>query len=149
MDPNHPTRLRLEDQLAWMGSKAAAAQRMHKRLKILQVISAALIPFVTGWQIDAPHLVGSMPFSSFLAGFLGVVVVLLMALQQTGKYQENWLNYRQTVEALKSERHLHEVGAGAYQAATDPDRLFAERIEDILQRENQAWVSHTKRQAAG
>ena len=146
MDANHPTRDRLEDQMRWLGAKAARCQRMHKRLRIAQLLSAAAIPFVNGWQQDLPHLLGTMSFSAFLSGLLGLAVVLLMAIQQTGKYHENWINYRQAAEALKSEQHLHTVGAGHYAASADPDRLLAERVEDILQRENRTWVSHTAKQ---
>jgi len=133
--------------MSWLGAKAAACQATYRRLRVAQLVSAAAIPFVNGWQQDTPHLVGNMSLSGFLSGLLGVGVVLFTAIQQTGKYHENWINYRQAAESLKSEQHLHTVGAGRYGDAEDPDRLLAERVEDILQRENQAWVSHTSKDA--
>jgi Protein of unknown function (DUF4231) len=51
-----PTWTRLEDQIDWYDLKAGLAQRAYKRLKVIQVVLAALIPAsrTTSWPCWTP-----------------------------------------------------------------------------------------------
>src|ERR671915_2189150 len=106
---------RLDDQLAWYEDKAKQHKRWYQSLKVAQIVVAAAIPAVAAAG-------GSAGF----AGALGAVVVVLEGLQQLFQFQQNWIAYRGTAEALRRERYLHEARAGRYAETEQPDRVLAE-----------------------
>ena len=129
------TLARLEDQINWYDARSGYNQRMFKALKIAVVGSAALIPFISG--MGAP---------AWGTGSLGVLVVVLEALQQLNQYHANWMAYRSTAEALKHEKYLHAASAGPYAATDKPHSLLAERIEGLVSQEHAKWVSAREEQ---
>jgi Trk K+ transport system NAD-binding subunit len=70
-----------------------------------------------------------------------VIVVVLEALQSIYQFQNNWISYRSTAEALKHEKYLWYAGAGHYLNAENPEALLAERIEALISTENAKWIS--------
>ena len=124
------TLARLEDQINWYDSRSGYNQRMFKALKISVVSAAALIPFVSA--------LGGPAWST---GLLGVLVVVLEAIQQLNQYHANWMAYRSTAEALKHEKYLHAAAAGPYASAGNRGALLAERIEGLVSQEHAKWVS--------
>jgi len=128
-----PTLERLEDQLGWYDRKSNRAQRWYKGLKIVEVGSAALIPFLAG--IDAP---------SYSTGGLGILIVILEGVQHLNQYQHNWIAYRSTCEYLKHEKYLFLAKAGPYSKAENPTQLLAERAESLVSQEHAKWISSQK-----
>ncbi|WP_433524225.1 DUF4231 domain-containing protein [Nocardia pseudovaccinii] len=118
---------RLVGQLNWYGAKSAAAQRAYKQVKLGQIVVGAVVPVVA---LSAPAVVTAV---------LAAVVVVAEGAQQLFQWQTNWLGYRSTAEALKHERFLYLAEAGPYR---DVDRraVLAERVENLLGRENVEWV---------
>lgn len=131
MADQNPTTERLENQIRWYDSSSTKNQKLYKRLKILQIIMSAAIPFLAG--------VGTPPYVN---GGLGVGIVVLEGLQQVYQYNRNWINYRATNEALKQEKYLYLAKAGHYAGVTVPDALLAERVETIISRENGNWLNN-------
>jgi hypothetical protein len=125
-----PTWDRLEDQVAWYDRKSASDQRAFKRLKVLQLVAAAMVPVVA--SVHAPV---------WITGGLGAMVVVVEGIQQLGQFQQNWMNYRSTCEALKHEKYLYLADAGPYHAAEDPQRVLAERIEGLVSQEHAKWTA--------
>jgi Protein of unknown function (DUF4231) len=123
---------RLEDQIAWYDRNSLSAQRTFKRCKVVEIIAAALIPFLTGLRFGE---------AAWIAGGLGVVVTAIEGVIHLNQYQQNWITYRSTCEALKSERHLYLAKAGPYAGAADPHALLAERIETAVSGEQAKWAS--------
>lgn len=121
---------RLEDQIDWYDARSSQNQRMFKRLKYVEIVAAAAIPVVTGF--DVSHLV---------AAVLGGLVVVVEAVLHLNQYQHTWLTYRATAEGLKHEKFLYLARAGSYAAAPDPRRLLAERVEALASAENTQWIS--------
>lgn len=121
---------RMEGQIRWYSEKSAWNQEWFKKLKVAEIVAAALIPFAAG--ISAPAAV---------TGLLGVIVVVLEAMQSIYQFQNNWISYRSTAEALKHEKYLWYAGAGHYLNAVNPEALLAERIEALISTENAKWVS--------
>ena len=128
---------RLEDQIAWYDGRSSRNQRAFKRLKYVEILAAAAIPIVTGF--GAVRIV---------AALLGGIVVVVEAVLHLNQFQQNWLTYRSTAEALKHEKFLWLARAGAYATAADPRTLLAERIEALVTDENTKWVSHQEAPAA-
>jgi uncharacterized membrane protein len=59
---------RLEDQIAWYDHNSFSAQRTFNRCKVIEIIAAALIPFLTGLRFSE---------AVWIAGGLGVVVTAI------------------------------------------------------------------------
>ena len=139
-----PTWTRLEDQIEWYDLKGTHAQRSYKRLKVIQVVLAALIPFLAGFQdnlaalLAAPDLALLPPVAIAL---LGVGVVVVEGLEHLNQYHRNWLGYRATCEALKHEKFLFLADAGPYGDTEDKRALLAERIEELIGKEHAQWVA--------
>ena len=120
---------RLEDQLGWYDHRAAHHRTWFHRLKVAQLVVAAAIP-----------VAAAAGASDWLVGGLGAVVLVLEGLQQLFQFQQNWIGYRGTAEALKREKHLYLAQAGPYaQAPHSRDALLAERVEGLVSSEHAAW----------
>jgi hypothetical protein len=76
-----------------------------------------------------------------IVALLGVLITILEGILQLNQYQQTWVTYRATCEALKHEKFTYIAKAGVYAAATDPRSLLAERIETIGSQENSKWAS--------
>jgi hypothetical protein len=136
-EATHPTLHRLEDQIGWYDRKSQTAQRRYKILKLAQVIIAGLIPLLAVFPIPEPQ-------SKWVTAILGLLVLIIEAVQQLNQDQQNWLAYRSTCEALKHEKYLHLASAGPYADAESNERrlaLLADRIEGLISQEHAKWVS--------
>jgi hypothetical protein len=127
-----PIMERLEDQLAWYDGKSLGNQRAYKRMKIAEILAAAIIPFLAG--LGLPH-------TSVVTGCLGVLITVLEGLLHLNQYQQNWINYRSTCEALKHEKYTYLGKAAPYANVNDPHALLAERIESLVSQEHAKWAS--------
>jgi hypothetical protein len=123
---------RLVDQQNWYSQKSRSARTAFKRIKMTEIVAAAIIPFLSGhtWQ-----------GVTYVVGGLGVLITILEGLLHLNQYQENWTNYRNTAESLKHERFLYLAKAGAYAGAADPRATLAERVEALISQENSQWVA--------
>jgi Protein of unknown function (DUF4231) len=124
-----PTWDRLEDQISWYDRKSSDNQRRYKWLKLLELAVAAALPVVAG--IGSPVLV---------TGALAAVIVVLEGAHHLYQFQERWITYRSTAEALKHERYLYLAKAGPYLRA-DRHQQLAERIEGLISQEHAKWTS--------
>jgi hypothetical protein len=123
---------RLEDQIDWYDRKSRSAQRIFKRVKVVEILAAAAIPFLAG--LNYPH-------DKLVTGGLGVLITVLEGMLHLNQYQQNWTNYRSTCEALKHEKYVYLATAGPYATAADPRAMLAERIESTVSQEHAQWAS--------
>jgi hypothetical protein len=65
-----------------------------------------------------------------------VLVTVLEGILQLNQYQQTWVTYRTTCEAMKHEKFTYIAHAGVYATVTDARALLAERIETIGSQEN-------------
>jgi hypothetical protein len=128
--PTAPAWERLETQIAWYDKKSNQNQRWFKRLKVLQIVTAAAIPVAAAAGV-APNVIGGG----------GALIVVLEGLQQLQQYQQKWTTYRSTCERLKHDKYLYLAQAGPYTKAPRPQALLAERVEGLVSQEHAAWVS--------
>jgi hypothetical protein len=127
---------RLEDQLGWYERSAARSQRSYRLLKLIQLVLAAAIPVAAAAGAD-----------SILLGVLGGIVVVGEGVQQLFHFQENWISYRTTAEALKQEKFLYAAQAGPYrQPDGAPGVVLAERVETLLAGERAGWAGTVREQ---
>jgi len=104
-------------------------QRYFRRIKIIEIAAAALIPFLAAFSYSRMMLV---------TGGLGVVITVLEGMLHLN---QNWLAYRSTCESLKHEKYVHLGKAAPYENAPDPHALLAERIESLVSQEQAKWAS--------
>ncbi len=129
MSENNPTLTRLDEQIDWYDKKSMANQKYFKRCKIIEMISAASIPFTAGFS--APAL---------LTASLGLLIVIIEGLQQLNQFHNNWITYRSTCEALRHEKYLYLGNAGPYCKAEGRVSLLAERVESLVSQEHAKWI---------
>jgi|SRR6516162_8582931 len=127
-----PIMERLEDQIGWYDRKSLTNQRYFKRIKIVEILAAALIPFLTA---------AKWPHMPWITGGLGVLITILEAMLHLNQYQQNWITYRSTCESLKHEKYVYLGKAAPYAASPDPHALLAERIESLVSQEHAKWAS--------
>jgi hypothetical protein len=132
-----PTWDRLEDQITWYDGRSRDNQRRYKWLKLLELAVAASLPVVAG--IGSPALA---------TGALAAVIVVLEGAQHLYQFQERWITYRSTAEALKHERYLYLAKAGPYLGA-DRHRQLAERIEGLISQEHAKWTTSQQQAPKG
>lgn len=121
---------RLEDQIGWYDRKSRAAQRVYKRVKVVELVIAAAVPPLAGLGASAAPV-----------SVLATLVVILEGLQHLFQWNEHWIAYRSTCEALKHERYLYLATAGPYAGAPNPHVLLAERVEGLVSQEHAKWTS--------
>jgi len=123
---------RLEDQIAWYDPKSLANQRTYKRVKIVEILAAAGIPFLAVFKLS---------FIAMVTGGLGVLITVLEGMLHLNQYQQNWIAYRSTCESLKHEKYTYLGKASPYINVSDPHALLAERIESLVSQEHAKWAS--------
>lgn len=122
---------RLDDQIDWYDTKSVHHQAWYRRLKVISIAAAALVPLVSGLEGYA-----------LLAGGLGVVVVIVEGLQHVNQHHENWIRYRSTCENLRHEKFLYLAGTSGYDGLTEDEALrqLAMQVESLLSRESNDWL---------
>ncbi|MGC2661327.1 MAG: DUF4231 domain-containing protein [Bryobacteraceae bacterium] len=123
---------RVDDQIAWYSSRSKLNQGRYKFLKVLTIASAALIPVLTTAHI---------PYGSPIAAGLGVLIAVAEGIQQLNQYSANWINYRNTSEALKHEKFLYLARAGPYRTEAAAQATLAERVEELVSQEEAKWLT--------
>ena len=123
---------RLESQIDWYDRKSRGSRRMFKRIKIIEILSAAAIPFLAAL---------SFPYDKLVTAGLGVLITVLEGLLHLNQYQQNWTTYRSTCEALKHQKYVYLASAGPYANAAAAHALLAERIESTVSQEHAQWSS--------
>ena len=129
-EADDPTLARLEDQIKWYDNKSGENQRWYKRLKIAEIVAAALIAGTAG-----------LGLSRYYTVTLAVLLLVFEGLQQVNQYHANWIGYRSTSEALKHEKYLYLGKSGPYAQEEGRHELLAERIESLVSQEHAKWVS--------
>jgi hypothetical protein len=140
--PIDPVLDRLDKQQAYYSKNATAAKNAFKYIKMIEIVAAAIIPFLSG-QVTKQLAVG------YVVGGLGVLITILEGLLHLNQYQENWTNYRNTSESLKHEKFLYLAKAGPYATAADARAMLAERLEALVSQENTQWVAALQKSTQG
>jgi hypothetical protein len=128
---------RLDAQIQWYDEKSVWNQNWHKRLRFLEIIAAASIPFLTGYITD------STPDMKIVVGSLGVLIAVSTGIIALFKFQEHWLQYRTTAESLKHHKFLFLTNTAPYNNENSFN-LLVESVESLISKENSNWVSYVK-----
>lgn len=128
--------VRVDDQINWYDRKSKSAQCWFKWLRGAEIIAATSIPLIAGFAKD--------PFPvTLVVGVLGSSIAIISAVISLNQFQENWTEYRTTCESLKHEKFLYLTKAEPYHEK-EPFRLFVQRVESLISKENSAWSQYTQ-----
>jgi hypothetical protein len=129
MNDTNPTIPRLEEQIEWYDTKSQHNQWWHKLLRISEIVSGGLITLGAGFQ-----------WSYVVIGSLGFFIILLEGIQSVWQFHHHWISYRATCEYLRKEQSLFHAKAGPYRDLVEPEKVLAERIEELISHEHAKWI---------
>lgn len=130
---------RVDDQIDWYDRKSQTNQKFFKILRLLEIITASLIPLLSGVS-------DKVTWFPWLIGALGVLIVVSASISEIFKYHENWIEYRTTAEQLKHEKYSYLTNSEPY---NNEDRfdILVKRVESLISKENSAWAAITRKKS--
>jgi len=129
---------RLENQISWYDSKSVFNQKRYKQIKFAQLLISASIGIIGALRlsIDPAYIISVL-------SILGIVITTLESVSHLNQYQNNWMTYRSTCEALRHEKELYNSKAGAYTGSLEPWVMLSERVESLVSTEHAKWSTIT------
>ncbi|TMO61611.1 DUF4231 domain-containing protein [Pseudoalteromonas aurantia] len=127
---------RVNEQITWFDNASMKNQRAFNRCRVIEMVSAAAIPFITGMW-------GDTTIGKVIVGGLGVLIGICAGLISLKKYQENWVSYRAQCEALKHEKY---VFLSRCDDCKEEEAFcqFVKKVEGILSQENTQWQARNR-----
>jgi len=127
----------IDMEITWFDENARRTMRNHFRYRRVQIVLAALVPvsqvFMTGLVARETAVV------------LGGLLFVVQGFEGLHEYDQHYVAWRATAQALLRERYLFAVGAGPYAQTPakgeDAKQLLADRTTAITAAESQQWVS--------
>jgi len=131
---------RLNNQIDWYDDKSQFNQKWFKRLRLIEIVFAAIIPFLAG-------IGPSLPYYQLIIGALGVLIAISAGASALYKFHENWIEYRTTTETLKHEKFLYLEKCSPYDNE-DAHCKLVQRVEGLISKENSKWSMQTDKSKA-
>ena len=128
----------MEAEIAWYEKKSKTNKRNYFVLRLGELVSAALIPFLINFMGDNTELLKQA------IEVLGIIVVIITGMIALFRYHELWAEYRANAEILKHEKYLYLCGASPYDK-DDRFTVLVERVENLISTENSRWQESTKK----
>lgn len=138
LDPSQYLAQRVQGQLSWYDRKSVWNQRWFKRLRLIEIVAAAMIPFLTA----VPDVINM----KYVIGAIGVIITVVAGILALFQFQERWVEYRATRESLEKERFLFLTKTEPYDGV-DAFSAFVQRVEALLSKENTGWVQSSSKPA--
>jgi hypothetical protein len=136
-------RSRWLDQVLWMEGRADHARTRYYLSRLTAIILGLIIPVLVGLNIEGE----SALLLRYAIVVMGLLVAVSAALEEFFRYGERWRHYRHTVEWLKIEGWRFFQLSDPYRNQTHAEAypVFADRIEDIIRRDVNVYVSEIVR----
>jgi hypothetical protein len=134
MDEKQYIEQRLDHQIEWYSNKSQWNQKFFKRLRIVEILAASTIPFLTGYVTEALAV-------KYSVGILAVMIAIISGVLALYAFQENWIGYRTTCESLKHEKYLYLTKSEPYHSS-DHFPLLVKRVETLISKENTMWSQY-------
>ncbi len=133
MTPAEYLKQRIDNQINWYSDKSTRNKRGFYFCQTMVICCGALIPILIGYSDNWNVL-------KYVAGVLGVLIVVLEGISNLKKYKENWMSYRLTGESLLREKLLYQNQVGEFQDEPYDFKVFVLKCEQIMSGENANWV---------
>lgn len=123
------------DYVDWLEAAATRSRRAYYALRLIAVITAAIVPALVAANISGTARV--------VAVVLGVVLAATTATEAFLHLGDRWRHYRLVVELLKAQSWLFVQHSGPYAGTTPKQALgaFVERMEGLIHDEVRDYVS--------
>jgi hypothetical protein len=147
----HFLRSRWMDQTLWMEGKANWARQWYYILRLITIVGGVTIPALVSLNVGGQ--VGSQAGVAIVWATFGIslLVAISAAIEGFFRYGERWRHYRQTVEWLKTEGWQFFQMSGRYRrypSYSDAYPAFAARVEEVIQRDVDEYVTEVVRERA-
>lgn len=123
---------RYEPEIKWYDEKSKSHKYLASILQISIITFSALTPVFAALELKILTII----FSSLAAILVGTLKYF--------KFEELWQNYRTTCETMKKEKVMYEARVNIYEFSKEPEKLFIERLESLISKENTAWIQLVK-----
>jgi len=135
MNQDEYIKSRVDDQIDWYNKKSSFNQNWFRRLRIIEIVAAALIPMLVAYADWDPLKV--------VVAALGLVIAVIAGILGLFQFQENWTSYRNACESLKQEKFLFLTKTEPYDQ-NEPFPLFVQRVEGLMAKEHSAWAQSVR-----
>lgn len=128
---------RLEGQIKWYSRKSRRNKSFYISLRLLEISSAAIIPFLSGFS-------DKVPYSEWGVAILGILIAISVAASSLFNSHENWIKYRNITEQLKHEKYLYITSIEPYNSDDKFSKLVT-KVESLISKENMSWADVQKK----
>jgi len=129
---------RYQTLLAFYDTRAQQNKLGHRACSVFIIgMSGILAPLIG---------TGALLKHAMLGAFMSASVVIATAITSHFQFNENWLGYRRTWDALKRELFLRDARVGDYANTSDRNVLFVQRVEAVASDEGAEWYGRHRRQ---
>lgn len=132
LDEANYIKLRLTNQIDWYDKKSTMMKNRYLFWKSVTFVSGAFVPFLAAMEIW-----------KWIAGLLGVVVVISESVLSIFKFHDLWIEYRKNTEMLQKELVMFQTQTGVYRESGFPFADLVERSETLISNENINWANLT------
>ena len=133
MDADTYLKERVEDQIAWYDRWSAFNKRWFISLRAVEIAAAATVPFLSGFTANR--------WIGVTVGIIGIIITLCAGVTHLCQFQERWIEYRTTAEALKKEKFLFVTKTEPYDGE-DAFPILVQRMENLVSKENVTWAQY-------
>jgi len=123
---------RYKPQMDWYNKKSILNKRLAHLFQIIVIVFSAVVPVLASLNIREWTI------------WLSASVAILVGIFNYCKFEEKWHNYRTTCETMKKEKHFFDTKVNGYENVKEPEKIFVERIESLISKENTKWLSIVK-----
>jgi len=118
---------RLWNRIFSFHKKGVNNRRSYHSSQAIIIIAGALITITNVLEIGSYEI-------RIVSSILGGIVIVFTSMQQLFKFQENWILFRTTEEALRREYHLYITKAGEYADLPESELkpTIVEKVEALL-----------------
>ena len=130
---------RILPQIKYYSKASRCSQREYYILSITGVILMATVPIIT-------MLSDTIVYAKYISASISAISSILSSVLLVRGAKDNWVEYRNTSEMLKSELAAFIARSVDYKTrdCTIRFQLFVERCESIMQKERTGWYSRMK-----
>lgn len=125
-------------QWSYYDQKASQAKTIYQRLQLIIGIGSVTVPVLVG--LNASNEVARNGLQLVTVA-ISLMVAASAAIESVKTYGDNWRTFRAAAEELNREKSLYDAHAGPYRRAKSRFLLFVERCEDIIAKQNGAWIA--------
>lgn len=123
---------RFRQEVKWYDKKAIKNKNCAQIFNVITIFCGALTPIFAALDYQIITII------------LASIVTISFGLLKFYKFEEHWHNYRTICETLKKEENYFTYRTQGYSTTQEPEKLFVERIESLISRENTTWSSIIK-----